>query len=73
VWVRDSGIGIAPNALSHVEEEFFQASRGLNRSHEGNGLGLTIVSRLVQRMGGTISIDSTPDEGTCVTVRFPSA
>ena len=73
VWVRDSGIGIAPNALSHVHKEFFQASRGLNRRHEGNGLGLTIVSRLVQRMGGTINIDSTPDEGTCVTVRFPAA
>lgn len=73
MWVRDSGIGIPPNALSHVHEEFFQASRGLNRSHEGNGLGLTIVSRLVQRMGGTVNIDSTPDEGTCVTVRFPVA
>jgi signal transduction histidine kinase len=73
VWVRDSGIGIASQVLPQVHEEFFQASRGLNRSHEGNGLGLTIVSRLVEHMDGTVNINSTPGEGTCVTVRFPAA
>ncbi len=71
LWVEDSGIGIDPSFQPHVYDEFAQSSSGNDRTHEGNGLGLTITKRLVERMEGTIDLDSTPGEGTCVTVRLP--
>lgn len=72
-WVEDTGIGIEPDAQPHVFDEFAQASTGYDRTHEGNGLGLTIVRRLTQQMGGTVQVDSTPGTGTRVTLRFPAA
>jgi signal transduction histidine kinase len=54
-----------------VFEEFMQASSGYDRTHEGNGLGLTIVKRHVEAMGGTIDIESALGDGTLVTVRLP--
>lgn len=71
LWVDDPGIGIAPSFLPNVYDEFTQSSSGNDRTHEGNGLGLTITKRLVDGMDGSIDIDSTPGEGTCVTVRLP--
>ena len=71
LWVEDSGIGIHPAFQSRMFDEFVQASSGNDRTHEGNGLGLTIVKRLVDRMDGTIDVDSAPGEGTCVTVHLP--
>jgi len=72
-WVEDTGIGIEPDAQPHVFDEFAQASTGYDRTHEGNGLGLTIVRRLVEQMGGTVRVDSTPGTGTRVTVCVPAA
>jgi signal transduction histidine kinase len=69
--VADTGVGIDPDFLPHVYDQFAQASSGYNRTHEGNGLGLTIVKRMVDRLSGDLSIDSTPGEGTTVTVRLP--
>lgn len=71
--VSDTGPGIDPEFLPHAFDEFAQASTGYDRSHEGNGLGLTVTKRLVERMGGTIDVESEAEEGTCVTVRVPSA
>jgi PAS domain S-box-containing protein len=71
LWVEDEGIGIDPSFQPHVYDEFSQASSGYDRTHDGNGLGLTITKRLVDRMGGSIDLDSTPGEGTRVTVRLP--
>jgi signal transduction histidine kinase len=73
VEVIDTGVGIDPSFLPSVFDEFAQGSTGYDRSHEGNGLGLTVAKRLVEHMGGTIEVDSTPGEGTCVTVRLPPA
>jgi signal transduction histidine kinase len=70
LWVEDSGIGIDPAFQPQVFDEFAQSSSGVARTHDGNGLGLTIVRRLVQQMDGTIELDSTPGQGTRVTVRF---
>ncbi|PSQ95080.1 MAG: hypothetical protein BRD55_11155 [Bacteroidetes bacterium SW_9_63_38] len=72
-WVEDPGIGIHPAFQARMFDEFVQASSGNDRTHEGNGLGLTIVKRLVDRMDGTIDIDSAPGEGTYVTVHLPKA
>jgi PAS domain S-box-containing protein len=69
--VVDSGIGIEPEVLPTVFDEFTQASSGYDRTHEGNGLGLTVTKRVVEQVGGEISIESEPGEGTRVTVRLP--
>ena len=71
LWVEDTGIGMTPAVQARAHEEFVQASTGDDRTHEGNGLGLTIVRRFAERMGGHVEIESTPGTGTCVTVRLP--
>jgi PAS domain S-box-containing protein len=70
--VDDTGVGIAPDFLPRVFDEFAQASTGLARRYEGNGLGLTVTKRLVDRAGGDIEIESEVGEGTWVTVRLPT-
>lgn len=72
ISVRDTGVGIAPDFLPHVFDEFAQQSDGLDRSHEGNGLGLTIAHRLVARISGRIDVASTMGEGSTVTISLPA-
>jgi signal transduction histidine kinase/DNA-binding response OmpR family regulator len=56
--VHDTGIGIAPNAQARVFDEFEQADDGRTRKFGGTGLGLAISRRIVERMGGTLSLES---------------
>lgn len=69
--VTDTGVGISPGFLPHVFDEFRQESTGDGRTHEGNGLGLAITQKFVERAGGTIEADSVKGEGTTVTIRLP--
>ena len=73
IRVSDTGIGIAKEQAAKVFDPFFQvgATRG-TRAYEGSGLGLAISMRLVQRMGGTIELDSNPAEGSTFTVKLPN-
>jgi signal transduction histidine kinase/CheY-like chemotaxis protein len=72
ISVRDSGIGITPDFLSHVFERFRQADATTTRQHGGLGLGLAIVKHLVEQHGGTISVDSGGEgQGSCFTLRLP--
>ncbi len=61
--VRDTGIGIAPDAQARVFEEFEQADDGMTRKFGGTGLGLAISRRIVERMGGSLSVESAPGAG----------
>lgn len=69
--VEDTGIGIPPERLSDIFDEFQQGSNGLNRTHPGTGLGLTIASRLVEAMGGSIEVRSAIGVGSTFIVRLP--
>lgn len=69
--ITDTGIGILPEKISQIFEPFVQDSgtRG-HRIYEGSGLGLAISKRLVEKMGGKLSAESTPGKGSTFTVRL---
>jgi signal transduction histidine kinase/CheY-like chemotaxis protein/HPt (histidine-containing phosphotransfer) domain-containing protein len=62
--VRDTGIGIAPEAARRIFSPFEQAAADTTRRFGGTGLGLAIARELVERMGGTLAVDSTPGRGS---------
>ncbi|MBR0838148.1 response regulator [Bradyrhizobium manausense] len=71
--VRDTGIGIAPEAQSRIFREFEQADDRIARTYGGTGLGLAISERIVKRMGGRITLESEPGKGSTFEVAIPLA
>ncbi|GIV60731.1 MAG: hypothetical protein KatS3mg043_1820 [Rhodothermaceae bacterium] len=71
ISVHDTGIGIEPDFLPHLFDPFRQASTGETRRFRGNGIGLTIVKKLVDRFNGELTVASIPGQGSVFTVRFP--
>lgn len=69
--VADSGIGIRPEDIEQLFKPFRQIDTGLSRRHEGTGLGLAICRRLVELLGGTISVESELGRGSVFTVTLP--
>ena len=69
--VRDTGIGIAPEAQARIFREFEQANERIARSYGGTGLGLSISERIVKRMGGRITLESEPGAGSTFEVSVP--
>ncbi len=62
--VQDTGVGIGPTQRQRIFEPFEQADNSTTRRHGGSGLGLAIARSLVDRMGGTMGVDSTPGQGS---------
>ncbi len=73
VAVSDQGIGISPEDQARLFEEFFRSDDPAACRQPGTGLGLAIVKRVVDRLCGTIAVDSAPGEGSTFTVCLPRA
>jgi len=73
LWVRDSGIGIAPEHVPRLTERFYRVDRGRSRDTGGTGLGLAIVKHVVQRHQARLEIDSRVGHGSTFTLRFPAS
>lgn len=69
--IEDTGIGIAEDKLDHIFENFSQADHSVTRQYGGSGLGTTIAKQLVELMGGTIGVRSTPGEGSTFWFEVP--
>lgn len=69
--VHDTGIGIPPEALPYVFDEFRQVDGTSTRKHQGTGLGLSIVKKLSEAMGGQVTVKSTEEAGSVFTVTLP--
>ncbi len=71
IRVVDTGIGIAPENMERVFDDFVTLDSNYNRDADGTGLGLGIVRRQTEVMKGTIGLESEPGEGTLFWVRLP--
>jgi signal transduction histidine kinase len=69
--INDTGIGIKPEHLSVIWEDFRQVDQSRTREYGGTGLGLSITRKLVERLGGTISVESIVAVGTTFTIMLP--
>lgn len=73
IEVRDSGVGMAVEDIPRVMEPFTQIASPMTRQHEGTGLGLPLVKKLVELHGGSIDMETAPGEGTTVRIRLPAS
>ncbi|UZE96077.1 hybrid sensor histidine kinase/response regulator [Alkalimarinus alittae] len=71
ISVRDSGIGMPPEKLKHLFDEFYQTDSTTTRKYGGTGLGLAITKKLIDIMGGNISVASTENKGSEFIVTLP--
>lgn len=71
ITVKDEGIGMSQETVNHIFDRFYQGET--SHSREGNGLGLTIVSKIVKILNGKIEVSSKINEGTTFKVIFPKS
>ncbi len=71
VKVIDTGLGIEANQINSLFKPFIQIDSGIARKHEGTGLGLSISKKLMTMLGGTISVESEPGNGSTFMIELP--
>ena len=71
ILLSDNGVGIDKKDLKHIFERLYKCDKG--RAEKGSGLGLSIVHQLAAKLNGTITVESTPGEGTVFILLFPLA
>lgn len=71
--VEDTGIGIAPEELPHIFDDFYRSEAAKQMDAHGTGLGLSIAKRVVDLYGGRLDVESQPGEGSTFSFRFPRA
>ncbi len=69
--IKDTGIGMSEEFQKHLFDPFTREHEKMDGKYEGVGLGLAIVKQLVDKMNGTIQVESKVDEGSCFTVEMP--
>ncbi|MCG8635079.1 MAG: response regulator, partial [Desulfobacterales bacterium] len=69
--VKDTGIGMSPSLTAELFKPFAQADASTTRKYGGTGLGLTISRQLIEKMGGKISVESTPGQGSAFRFSLP--
>lgn len=69
--IQDTGIGISKEFQQYLFDPFAREHEEMTEKYEGTGLGLSIVKQLVDKMGGTIEVESRLGEGSCFTVKIP--
>jgi signal transduction histidine kinase len=71
--VKDTGIGIKSSDMQRIFEPFVQVEDAMSRTHQGTGLGLPLVRKIMNLHGGTIELESTVGEGTMACATFPKS
>jgi signal transduction histidine kinase len=72
ISVSDTGIGLSPRSVGRIFDRFYQVDQYLSRSHDGCGLGLSIVKYIVEAHGGRVAVESTLGAGSKFTVSLPA-
>src|SRR3954462_49390 len=71
IAIADTGIGMTPEQMGKLFQEFSQASSATASKYGGTGLGLAISKRFCQMLGGDITVESEPGHGSTFTIRLP--
>ena len=71
IQIQDYGIGISQEDLPHIIDRFYRVNKARSRSDGGSGLGLSIVSQIIEQHQGKLMIESTLNQGTIVHIYIP--